>query len=245
MDHRISAQQKAQNVATKPTMRKTLLILLLLPFVGCSQEQKLLLYQDYSFLVTDGEVIKLHQSNDTLYEWKCYIDRPCQSKPAKHYKILSSNRTGDFTIIKAERLDTIPLTSDAFPAARYFVLALKGVTDKQLGYLPLVFSVTKKQLDTIQTNVQSLDDKFFFTYFSDSYLKELSALKKLTTKEEVSQIIQAAKSDKYKSLAQSYANTETKDMYNAGFSAELLSRVCIETGYSPIGAGRIIDKLMK
>ena len=226
-------------------MRKALLILLLLPFVGCSQEQKPLLYQDYSFLVTDGEVTKLHRSNDTLYELKCYIDQPCQPKPAKHYKILSSNKTGDFTIIKVERLDTIPLTSDPYPAARYYVLALKDVSDKQLGYLPLVFSVTKKQLDTIQTNGQSLEGKFFFTYFSDSYLKELSTLKKLTTKDEVSQIIQAAKSEKYKPLAQSYANTETKDMYNAGFSAELLSRVCIENGYSPIGAGRIIEKLMK
>src|SRR5688572_18045772 len=226
-------------------MRKSLLILLLLPFVGCSQEQKLLLYQDYSFLVTDGEVTKLHQSNDTLYELKCYIDRPCQPKPAKHYKILSSNKTGNFTIIKLERLDTIHLTSDPYPAARYYILALKGVTDKQLGYLPLVFSVTKKQLDTIKTSVQSLEDKFFFTYFSYSYLEELSALKKLATKDEASLIIQAAKSDKYKPLARSYANTETKDMYNAGFSAELLSRICIENGYSPIGAGLIIDKLMK
>lgn len=214
------------------------------PLLGCSQQPQVLL-QDYSFLLINGTVTKLHQSNDTLYELKCYIDRPCQPRPAKHYKILSSDKTGDFTILKVERLDTIPLTSDPYPAARYYVLALKSNTDKQLGYLPLVYSVTKKELDTIQTNVRLLEEKFFFTYFSDSYLKELSALKKMATKDDVSQIIDAAKSDKYKPLAQSYAKTETNDIYNTGFSAELLNRVCIENGYNPIGAGEIIDKLLK
>lgn len=225
-------------------MAKTLLLILLFPLFGYSQQPRSL-FQDYSFLLTNGTVTKLHQSNDTLYELKCYIDRPCQTKPAKHYKILSSDKTGDFTVLKVEQLDTIPLTSDPYPATRYYVLAFKNITDKQLGYLPLVYSVTKKQLDTIQTNVQFLEDKFFYTYFSDSYLKELTALKKMATKEDVTQIIDAAKSDKYMPLAQSYAKTETKDMYNAGFSAELLNRVCIENGYNPIGAGVIIDKLLK
>jgi hypothetical protein len=114
-----------------------------------------------------------------------------------------------------------------------------------MGYLPLVLGLTKKQLDTIKTNIHSLKDKFFFTFYSDSYLKEISRLKKVTTKSEAMEIIEASKSDKYKSLAESYSNTETRDMYAAGFSAELLNRICIEKGYSPIGAGRAIDKLMK
>ena len=225
-------------------MAKTLLVFLSLFFSGYLQGQKLLL-QDYSFLLINGTVTKLHQSNDTLYELKCYVDRPCLYKPAKHYRVLSSDRRGDFVLLNVERLDTIPLTSDPYPAARYSVLAFKSVNDKQLGYLPLVFSVTKQQLDTIQINVQSLEDKFFFTYFSDNYLREFSALKKLTTKDEVSRLIEALKSDKYKPLAESYAKTETKDMYNAGLSAEILNRVCIENGYSPVGAGLVIEKLMK
>ena len=225
-------------------MTKTLILFLLFPFFGCSQQPKALL-QDYSFLLTDGTVTKLHQSNDTLYELKCYIDRPCQPKPAKHYKILSSDKTGDFTILKLEQLDTIPLTSDPYPADRYYVLALKSINEKQLGYLPIVYSVTRKQVDTIRTDAQFLKDKFFYTYFSDSYLKELSALKKLATKDDASQIIEAAKSDKYMLLAKSYSNTDTKDMYNAGFTAELLNRVCVDNGYNPIGAGEIIEKLLK
>ena len=148
-------------------------------------------------------------------------------------------------ILNLERLDTIPLTNEPYPEDRYYVMALKNLTDKQLGYLPLVYSVRKNQLDTIQVNTQTLEDKFFFTYYSTSYLKELSALKKLATKDEASRIIQAARTDKYKPLARSYAKTQTYDIYNAGFSAELLSRVCIDNGYNPIGAGIAIEKLLK
>ena len=229
---------------TEFNMAKTLIIFLLFPFLGCSRQPKVLL-QDYSFLLTDGTVTKLHQSNDTLYELKCYIDRPCQPKPDKHYKILSSEKKEDFTILKLERLDATSLTSDPYPADRYYVLALKSINDEQLGYLPIVYSVTRKQVDTIRTDLQFLKDKFFYTYFSDSYLKELSAFKKLVTKDDASQIIEAVKSDKYKLLAQKYANTDTKDMYNAGFSSELLNRVCVDNGYNPIGAGEIIEKLLK
>ncbi len=225
-------------------MIKTLLILLLFPFIGYTQGQKVLL-QNYSFLITDGEVKKLHQSNDTLYELKCYINRPCQPRPEAHYRILSSTKTEDFTILKLECLDTIALTTNHYPETRYSTLALKGVDSNHMGYLPLVLGLTKKQLDTIKTNIHSLKDKFFFTFYSDSYLKEISRLKKVTTKSEAMEIIEASKSDKYKSLAESYSNTETRDMYAAGFSAELLNRICIEKGYSPIGAGRAIDKLMK
>src|SRR5687768_14645341 len=138
-------------------MLKTLLVLFLMPFVGCSQEQKVI-PQDYSFLLTDGEVTKLHQTNDTLFELKCYINRPCQLRPANHYKILSFKRTGEFVILKLEGLDTIPLTTDPYPATRYSVLALQGIHSKQVGYLRLVAGLTRQQLDSVQTNVPLLKD---------------------------------------------------------------------------------------
>ncbi len=225
-------------------MLKILLILLLLPLLACSQRQKVL-PQDYNFLVTDGTVKKLYQSNDTLYEKKCYTDRPCQARPSFHYKILSSNKTGEFLILKLERLDTIPLTTNPYPATRYQVLALKTSDDKELGYLPLTLGLTKQQLDTLQTDVSSLKEKFFFTFFSDSYLKELSNLKKVTTKYEADQIIEIAKSDYFKTLVDRYSKTATRDMYASGLSAEILNRACIKKGYSPIGAGRAINTLMK
>jgi len=225
-------------------MRKTLFILLLLPFVGCSQGQKLLL-QDYSFLLTDGEVTKLRQSNDTLYELKCYIDRPCQPRPKSHYKILSSNRIEEFVILKLERLDTIPLTTNPYPATRYSLLAFKTIDNKQLGYLPLALGLTRQQLDTVQTDFKLVNEKFFFTFFSDTYLKELSSLKKVMTKDEAKEIIEIAKRDDYKTLVEKYSKTETRDMYASGLSAEILNRACIEKGFSPIGAGRAINTLMR
>jgi len=225
-------------------MRKTLFILLLLPFDGCSQGEKLLL-QEYSFLVTDGEVTKLHQSNDTLYELKCYIDRPCQPRPKSHYKILSSTRTEEFVILKLERLDTIPLTTNPYPATRYSLLALKAIDNKQLGYLPLSLGLTRQQLDTVQTDFKSLKEKFFFTFFSDTFIKELSSLKKVITKDEALEIIELTKRDDYKTLVEKYSKTETRDMYASGLSAEILNRACIEKGYSPIGAGRTINTLMR
>lgn len=230
--------------ANTTSMLKTLIILLLLPFLGCSQAQKLLL-QDYSFLVTDGEVTKLHQSNDTLYELHCYIDRPCQERPEKHYKIISSTAAEEFTILKLEQLDTIPLTTKPYRTTRYSVLALRKIDNKQLGYLPLVLGLTRQQLDTVQTNIQSLKEKFFFTFFSDTFLKELAGLKKITTKEDAQQIIETFKSDKFKLLVDSYSKTETSDIYASGLSAEILNCVCIEKQYSPIGAGLAIDSLMK
>ncbi len=225
-------------------MRKSLFIFLLLPLISCSQEQKILL-QDYSFLVTDGEVTKLHQSNDTLYELKCYIDQPCQTRPATHFKILSSNKTGGFVILKLERLDTIPLTTNPYPATRYSVLALKTTDSKKLSYLLLNLGLTKQQLDTVKTDIALLKDKFFFTFFSDSYLKDLSALKKVATKDEVMGIVETTKNEKYRTLVEKYSKTETSDLYASGLSAEILNLACIEKGYNPIGAGRAINKLTR
>lgn len=225
-------------------MSRTLILLLLLPLVSRSQGQRIL-QQDYSFLVADGEVTKLHQGNDTLYELEGYIDRPCRKQPAKHYKIISSHTTGEFVILKLELFDTIPLTTDPSPTAQCSILILKDIDNKRLGCLPLAWDLTREQLDTVQTNVDSLKNKFFFTFFSDTYLKELAALKKVTTKEEAMEIIEAFKSNKFKPLAESYAKTQARDMYGSGFSAELFNRICIEKGYSPIGAGLAINRLMK
>jgi hypothetical protein len=234
----------ARRQQLQSTMLKTLLIILFLPLACYSQERKLLQH-DYNFLVTDGEVKKLHQSNDTLYELQCYIDRPCQLRPSQHYKILSSSNLGDLIILKLECLDTIALTTIPYPETRYSTLAIKGIDNKQLGYLPLVMGLTKKQLDTAQTNVQQLKNKFFFTFYSDAYLNELSALKKITAKNEATKVVEEMKNEKFRPLVESYANSETRDMYAAGLAAELLNRACIDKGFNPVGAGKAINSLMK
>lgn len=223
-------------------MLRTLTLFLLFPFIGFSQEHKLLT-EDYNFLATDGEINKLHQSNDTLYELHCYIDQPCQPVPETHSRIISSQQIKDFTILKIEQLDTIPLTTVPYPATRYSVGVFKNIDNKQLGYLSLISGLTKQQIDTFRIDTNLLNDMFFFTSYSDSYLKELSALKKVTTKSQVLEIMDVIKSNQFKLLVDKYRKTKTGDMYGSGFSAEILNRACIEKGYNPIGAGRIINKL--
>jgi hypothetical protein len=225
-------------------MRIIIILLFILPQISFSQVPKIL-QKDYSFLVTDGEVIKLHQSNDTLYELKCYINKPCEPRPKDHYKIISSKSLEGFIILKLESLDTIYLTTDPYPDTRYQLLAIKVYDSSKLGYLTLSNGLTRKQLDTTTTNISLLKDKFFFTYFSDGYLKELSTLKKITTKDEVKEIMETAQKEDFKILAEKYKKTNINDMYAAGFTAEILNLACIAMGFNPIGAGREINKLMR
>ena len=107
-------------------MRKLSITYLIFVLLGCSQSQvPAILIEDYSFILPDGEITKLRQSNDTLYEYKCYLDRPCHFNPETHYKIISSSKTGDFTILKLEWLDTIPLKDQLCPGKRFSIMALK------------------------------------------------------------------------------------------------------------------------
>ena len=224
-------------------MLRTLLLFLLLPFLGCAQKKEVLL-QDYHFLVTDGEVSTLRQSNDTLYELHSSDYSP--SMVQQHYKIISSQKINEFTILKLEGLDTISMTTDPYPATRYSVSFFKDIDPTKLGYLETVIhGLTKEGLDTVHVDEKSLNNLFFFTYYSDTYLKELSGLKKVTTKEQALEIMEAMKSDQFKLLAEKYAKNPPGDLYGSGLVAEILSKACIEKGYSPIGAGQAINQLLR
>ena len=63
--------------------------------------------------------------------------------------------------------------------------------------------------------------------------------------EDANQIMEAMKSDENKALARRYEATDVADLYGSGFSAEVLNRACIEKGYDPVGAGGVIDKLLR
>ncbi len=105
--------------------------------------------------------------------------------------------------------------------------------------------MTRQKLATAQTDLSALREKFFFTLFSESYLKELSGLKNVITKAEANEIIEVMKSDRYKMIEEKYSKTDTWDMYATGLLAELLNRACIEKGYNPVGAGRAINSLLR
>jgi hypothetical protein len=227
-----------------PTMYKPLFILLFFSLVTYGQGQNAII-QDYSFLATDGEVSKLHKSNDTLYTLKCYINKPCQPKPKAHYKILSSVHSGEYLVLKLEKLDTIPLTSYPFPETRHQVWVMKMHGNKELSLWSLAFGLTRQEVDRFQPAIDSIRYRFAFTYFSDSYLEELSHWKTVATKSEALELREFMQSERFKPLADLYSKSLTGDMYGAGFSAEILSRACIEKGFNPVGAGRAIKALMR
>jgi hypothetical protein len=93
--------------------------------------------------------------------------------------------------------------------------------------------------------VEKLNDQFFFTYYSDTYLNEMKKLKKITSKPEALLIVEKMKDWKYMPMVERYSKTETYDMYGAGLASELLTRACIENGFNPLGAGIEIDRLLK
>src|ERR1035437_33665 len=114
-------------------MIKALIYLFLLSFYSCVKGQNNFLKEDYNFIGLDGEVRKLHKSNDTLYELKCYIEKPCIERSEEHYKIISSITKNDFTILKLEKLDTLRMTTNPYPETRYAVFVLKNISKKELG----------------------------------------------------------------------------------------------------------------
>ncbi len=226
-------------------MYKTLFYLLLISLIGCAKGQ-FNLKQDYKFIGIDGEVRKLHKRNDTIYLYKCFIDRPCIENSREHYKIVSSITDNEITVFKLEKLDSLQMTNDPYPETRYSLLILKNISNKELGVLQQNFGLTKNQIDTLHiVDAKLFKDKFFFTFFSDVYYNELFALKKIITKTDAEEVVEEIKNPKYKHLIDTYTKTKVYDMYASGITAELLNKACIEKGFSPIGAGIMINKLMK
>jgi len=214
-------------------MRKLPITLLLFILLGCSQSQvPVILAEDYSFLLPDGEITKLRQSKDTLYEYKCFINQSCSFEPETSYRIISSSKADGFTILKLEWLDTIPIKDELCPGKRFSIMVLKNIGKNLFGYPHPFHCLTRKQLDTTQINSLPLNDRTFLTYFSDSYLKELSTFKKVSTKSEVKEIMNGIVNNNF-------------DAGQISYSAEQLNRACIEKGYNPVGAGLIIDSILK
>lgn len=210
-------------------MQKSLIVSLLFIFLGCSQSKiPTILTQDYNFLTVDGGVTKLKQSNDTLYDLFCFRDGSCHES---HCKIIATHEVGEFTILKLEYLDSIPLKDNLCPGKRYAMTALKRINNEQLSYCdPLYDCLTKHQLDTIQIDIPLLRNKPFLSYFSDSYLKKLSAFKKVSSKDDMRKIINAIGYNDF-------------DSGRISYSAEQLNKTCIEKGYDPAGAGLMIDSI--
>ena len=225
-------------------MRRTYLICGIIFSSLVSHGQKTLT-EDYYFIVMDGEVTKLAQSNDTLYQYHCYIDKPCVLKPEEHYKILGVAINAGKYLFRLEQLDTISLTAEPYPENRYSVLVLKRLDSNRIAYIEQQFRLSKKAVTTDFIDSFHVEDRFGFTYFSKTYYASLSKWKPISTKTQVEDIIGLFKTDKYKKLIEQYESSHLPDMYGSGLTAELVNNACIDKGFNPIGAARIINDLMR
>jgi hypothetical protein len=211
-------------------MRNTVLPLFLFFLASCSEQPPpKILTEEYSFFLTDGEVSRIKQSSDTLFEFNFQLNRPCRES---RHKILSSINTADFVILKVKNLDNISLQESLCPGKIYSIKVIKKINKNQLGYFPYFDCLTLDHIDTIDIKTLNLGKRRFFTYFSDTYLREPGLSKRITSIDNVREIINAVDKNDF-------------DRNKFSYSAEELNQACITMGYSPAGAGLIIDSFLK
>ncbi|MBO2011435.1 hypothetical protein J4E00_20390 [Siccationidurans soli] len=212
-----------------------------------------LLRQEYSFIGRGLGVTKLRQSHDTLYFFQAYpagltgpgIAKAKALRVGDHFKIIAASRTGKFDVLKVEKLDTLKLTSTPYPETRYLLVILNRQSDNAIGFLPQRLGSTKAQIDTAKVSDEVMRKSFYFTYFSDAYMKKLAELKRVSTKEQAQQILDEMKSAEWKVVIEKYQKTNPPDFYGSGFISEFINLTCIKSGYSPIGAQMAINALLK
>jgi hypothetical protein len=224
---------------------KKIHFLLCVLFAGLTVNGQSLLTKGYYFPLADIEVNKMSQRNDTLYEYKCYTNKPCIENPKRHYKVWGIVVQADKYIFKLERLDTIPLTSTPYPENRYAIFVLKQLDTNRISLMYQQYRLSKKDITSDFVDSFKVINKFGFTYFSKSYYEELSTWNKLSTKAQADEILLLLRTEKYKKLGKLYKKSHISDMYAAGFSAEILNLACIDKKLNPIGAGVLINKIMR
>lgn len=224
-------------------MQVIFFLLAFISITSCSSTEQNTFKGDYYFIMNDGEVKKLSQRNDTLFEYKCYSDRPCIETPSSHYKVFDVKSEKSSFIFKLEKLDTLQLPK-RYPENRYSIVVLRTIDSNRVSFVQQLFGLSKKEVTNNFVDTFKTDKKFGFTYFSSNYYDNLKKLKTITNKTEVEEIAAVLKTEKFIKLVALYKISHPADMYASGLSSELFNQACIDKGYSPIGAERIINELM-
>lgn len=159
-----------------------------------------------------------------------------------HFKIWSiESLKPNYYVVKVESLDSIPLTPDPYPATRFGVMiAYKDA--KTLSFVSHDRSITKEEMLNYKTDTIPYDSLVGFPWYSLSYMKELALLKKISSKGDADKIMSAIHKQKYVDyLKDLVKRIRDPDIYGSIYTGMLLQRICIDMGYSPIGAGRILN----
>lgn len=219
--------------------QKISILLFLLTFSQAVKAQEL---DDTYYFVNGLEVFGIKQSRDTIYEFKCYANLQCQERFRKHYKIIQSKDTLNWTLVKIERLDSIPLSTEPIRKDRF---KLWGFEKMDEGEIRVVTQRTRFTLDSIQSTPIDLlitEERFGFTYYNENFLTNLKTDYKVDSLT-ATEIVSGFKN--YESLLMLYKKSEVVDFYGSGITAELTAKELIKRGWSPLYGVHRLNEAMK
>ena len=220
---------------------RNILITTILSFIFNSVFSQTLLEDKYYF-VNGTELFGIKKSNDTIFEFKCNSDFKCSDKYRKRFKILKNKKIGQKEILVIERIDSIPLKTNPIPADRYKIIGFEKIEKGKLKFINEAKSYTLDSLSAIPFEIQYLNDKFGFTYYTESFLTELK------TDYEISpELAEQIFSDLKNNIEQVelYKKTKTGDIYGSGITAELIATEMIKLNLSPLNAKERIEKALR
>ncbi len=220
---------------------RNILITTILSFIFNSVFSQTLLEDKYYF-VNGTELFGIKKSNDTIFEFKCNSDFKCSDKYRKRFKILKNKKIGQKEILVIERIDSIPLKTNPIPADRYKIIGFEKIEKGKLKFINEAKSYTLDSLSAIPFEIQFLNDKFGFTYYTESFLTELK------TDYEISpELAEQIFSDLKNNIEQVelYKKTKTGDIYGSGITAELIATEMIKLNLSPLNAKERIEKALR
>ncbi|HFK5529441.1 TPA: hypothetical protein ACGZ99_003524 [Elizabethkingia anophelis] len=226
-------------------MKKTYLIIFLLILIPFLKAQNFI--KEPYYIIGPDEMYKLVQSNDTLYVMPTFNMKNLSLKKGNyqnHYKIwgVQSYKDKGF-VLKLEKLDSIQLTDNPYPEERFNIWVYGKPSGKELPLEREYPQLTRKQMEEFPIQDSLFSNEYALTYFSENYMKELSKRKNVRTQKDADAIDQEMKRNEpeYKKIIENYKNSKMiQDMYNSGLIATLTNKACLDLGYNPIGANRIL-----
>lgn len=221
--------------------------ILILGFTVCNGQIPVLLKEGYSLIVPDGEIHRIKQEEDSLFEYRGETVGRFPNKLEGISKIIRHVSLGKYDLLYTKSLDGNSLPRNQLGKNRYFVIALSKITGKQLKSRGIYNGLTKEQLDTTHITEQQLDSSFFYTYYSDEQLRNFFKLNPIKDSVDAQKILTSLQSPLNKKIIDFYirSNESKNDTYGSGIRSELFTRACMDNNFSPIGAGSIISDIMR
>ena len=194
------------------------------------------------YFINGEKVFSIQKSNDTLYAFYCNSNFDCAKKARDNYKILKSKQEGNRYLLEVEKLDSIPLSTNPIRDDRFRLIGFEIKSENAIKMINEARSFTKDSITKIPFELDYLNNKFGFTYYTENYLKSFRTDYTIT-QEIAKEIIESSKNNT--EILTQYQNTITGDIYHTAISAELITLEMIKRNLSPINAKQKMNKALR